>query len=243
MISTAFRTDITNAYKPVTRDEERELVALAKAGCNRSRNKLLNSQLPFIIKLANTYHVKNTRVSVCDLVSAGSIGFMEALDKYDATEGTRLYTYMYFPVKDAIRDTSVDSHAIRVPRNLSKSRKATEQEKAELGVERIEAVIIPVMDINTPIGDADGNTYNDILPDTTCEDDEHNEDQSELVGNLLLGLNDTDQEMMNALYGFNGNEASTMQELGDRIGLTKQTVSIRHKKAIKRLNLLANRTA
>ena len=79
------------ATKILSAQEELEYLKLAAAGDLAARNKLIVANIPFIIKCARSFPGYYQEIEG-DLITAGSLGLMRAIEKYDFTMGTRLLT-------------------------------------------------------------------------------------------------------------------------------------------------------
>jgi RNA polymerase sigma factor (sigma-70 family) len=234
--SKAFKSEVNHSYHTLSHEVEVELVLRAKGGCKASQTKLINSQLPQIIRIANGYVSMNTRMSIGDLISEGVIGLIGAIASFDPTRGYRLFTYAMRPIADAMRDASVDNQCIRVPRNLSKSRKATKKERLATGEDRVKGLIIPTTNMDMPINeDGTGLTIHEVVPDESITRDEEHSDMAEKVSVILSTLNDDERELMQEIYGVGDSDKSSMEDIGIRRGVTKQTISVRHKRILKKI--------
>lgn len=72
-------------------DEERELIVRAQSGDERARQRVIESQLPTVLRYA--LKIARYPVPVAELVSEGTIGVLEALDRFDVDRGLRFSTY------------------------------------------------------------------------------------------------------------------------------------------------------
>lgn len=78
----------------ISREEERELIKEAQQGNKLAKEKLVKAHQKWIIKMANEFRHRNTsRIDIMDLVQAGNIGLLRAIDAFDINENVRLLTY------------------------------------------------------------------------------------------------------------------------------------------------------
>jgi RNA polymerase sigma factor (sigma-70 family) len=89
------------AYELLDKSLEFELARKAKS-CSRSRDKLILHNLRMVLQIANQY--KDRGIHIDDLIQAGNLGLIRAIDKFDTSYQVRLYTYAVWWVKEAIRD-------------------------------------------------------------------------------------------------------------------------------------------
>jgi RNA polymerase sigma factor (sigma-70 family) len=126
-LTPTFNAEITRAYKPLTKEEEIEMILRAQNGDINARNAIVNSQLKKLIELARGYVSRNGNNDISQLMAIGISGYqgknglIEAIEQFDVTRGMRFITFAFQFMKNPMRDFSVDNRPIRVPRNLSKS--------------------------------------------------------------------------------------------------------------------------
>ena len=103
------------AYSILTKEQEMEIARLVEEGGNReSLNRLVESNLSFVVKIANEY--RNLGLAFEDLLNEGNIGLIEAARRYDHTKGTKFITYAIWWVRKSIlKALSEQSNLVRVP--------------------------------------------------------------------------------------------------------------------------------
>jgi RNA polymerase primary sigma factor len=110
-----FLKEITR-FKLLSPEEERDLAIKASNGDIQSRNKLIESNLRFVVSLAKQY--QNKGVELADLISAGTQGLIAAVDKFDPTRDNRFLTYAGWDIRDAlINEVIYHGKTVRVPFN------------------------------------------------------------------------------------------------------------------------------
>ena len=119
-------------------DEQIKLIIKAKAGDERAMNKLIESNLRFVLSIAKEYTY--TGVPLEDLISEGNLGLMRAVDKFDETRGFRFISYAVWWVKQAILQSAYENgNSVRLPVNrinaINKVVRATEALTKELSRE------------------------------------------------------------------------------------------------------------
>ena len=98
-------------FKAISRAEESSLAKSYKNGCRKSGEKIINSHLKFVVKIANLM-LKNDKSSILNLIQEGSIGLLEALDNFDLSKGFRFSTYSAFYVRNKIYRQVMKDHSI-----------------------------------------------------------------------------------------------------------------------------------
>lgn len=93
--------DIKN-YKPLSTDEERKLALEIKKGNKKALDKLVTSNLKFVVNIAKKY--KDSGVPFSDLISEGNIGLIRAAQKFDETKNVRFISYAVWWVKNSIQE-------------------------------------------------------------------------------------------------------------------------------------------
>ena len=101
-------------FPALTRERERALARSYKEGCKTSRDRLVESNLGFVVKVANEY--RNLGVLFEDLLNEGNLGLIEAAQRFDATKGTKFITYAIWWIRKSIlKALSERSTLVRVP--------------------------------------------------------------------------------------------------------------------------------
>ena len=115
-----FNEAVVNYYeslkkcKPVSREEERRLVKLAKQGDILAKNKILESNLRFVFNVAKNY--RGCGISINELISEGNMGLIKAVEKFDVTKGYKFSTYATWWIRQAITRSIADqARTIRIP--------------------------------------------------------------------------------------------------------------------------------
>lgn len=102
--------------KPVSSEKEVELVKLAANGDENARNELVTANLRFVVSVAKMYNTNPEDFS--DIVAAGNIGLIEAVEKFDTTRGFKFISFaVWYIRKEMINYLNDNSRMIRVPTN------------------------------------------------------------------------------------------------------------------------------
>lgn len=99
-----------NRHKLLSRDEELDLARKMREGDFKARQKLINSNLRFVVKMAHRY--SGYGVSILDLIQEGNIGLLKATRKFDPERGYRFVTYAVFWIKAQIHSLLLNSHSL-----------------------------------------------------------------------------------------------------------------------------------
>lgn len=237
-------------YPVLSKKEMDQLFQRYKQGDTTAREKLINHNQRLIIKEANKYKTND----YMDLIQVGNLGLIYAIDNYQPDKAG-LSTYMTICIRGYILKYFYnETEIIRRPQwqqeninrvidvenylRTKKGRKPTTEEIADFmnltpeGVEKIinKQRIIP---IDTPLR-TDGSTLLDIIPDD-AEDPKTPEKLKQAATTALELLNDEDREIMEYLYGLNGKEELSLEELGKMKNVSKQAIQQRRQRILNKL--------
>jgi len=240
-------------------EEEVALAKRIKRGDQRARDQMIKANLRLVVKIAHDY--EGYGVPLLDLISEGNIGLIKAVERYDPSKGAKLSTYSAWWIKQAIRRAlSNQSKTIRLPVHvvdkLAQMRRAearffdefgrepSDEELAEevgLATRRVKqyrrASLAP-SSLDAPLGDEDSNFVSDVVADERAETPyEQLEDRTEnyLVKQLMETLSQREKTILQLRFGLGDHEEQTLEELGDKFGLTRERIRQIQELALKKL--------
>ena len=242
----------------LTADEEVELAQQIRKGDRKALERLTKANLRFVVSVAKQY--QNKGLSLPDLINEGNLGLIKAAERYDETRGFKFISYAVWWIRQSILQAIAEqSRIVRLPLNQvgSVNRIARELNKFEQENERKPSVeemadridlpeekIAEAMKINTnhvsmdaPFADGEDNSLLDVLPNTDSPSTDNVLDQESLrteIGRVLDVLNDREQKVIKAFFGI-GMQEMTLEEIGDKYNLTRESVRQIKEKAIRRL--------
>lgn len=173
-------------------DEERELARLVSEGDESARNTLIEANLRLVVAMARRY--QGLGLPFPDLVQEGTVGLIQAVDRFDWRRGRRFSTYAAWWIRQAIRRALTnDSRTIRLPSRLVAKQLATRRAAAALearlgrtptaaeialatgfdvdAVALAERAPLAAASLNEPVGSDEGSAQLvDLLPDATAPD-------------------------------------------------------------------------
>jgi RNA polymerase primary sigma factor len=229
-------------------DEERELARRAASGDASARARLIESNLRLVASMARRY--QGLGLSFPDLVQEGTVGLIQAVDRFDWRRGRRFSTYAAWWIRQAIRRALTnDSRTIRLPSRLVTKQLATRRAAATLEaalgrtptVEELAAVTgfdpdaivlaeqapLASASLNEPVRSAEGNSeLLDIVPDAAAQDPEdvlEKTAQAEAVRDAVSHLGEREREIVMSHFGLDG-EPHTLEEIASEMHLAPERV-------------------
>ncbi|NLG73257.1 MAG: sigma-70 family RNA polymerase sigma factor [Chloroflexi bacterium] len=235
-----------------------ELRLLIEDGWN-AREHLIRANARLVISVAKKYIGRG--VPFLDLIQEGNIGLMRAAKKFDYHRGFKFSTYATWWIRQAVtRALAEQSRTIRLPvymgdqvnRMLREQhalqqrlgRKPTRTELAEaleVPVEKIDMMMEVVqqpLSLQTPIGEDEEETLGDFIPDDTGSDPEESAMDS-IVNQDLYRMLETlpprERLVLQLRFGLQDGEALTLNEVGRRMGITRERARQLEAQALQRL--------
>ena len=215
----------------ITVEEEVELAQRIKKGDRVALEKLTRANLRFVVSVAKQY--QNQGLSLPDLINEGNLGLIKAAEKFDETRGFKFISYAVWWIRQSILQALAEqSRIVRLPLNqvgsLNKISKAfskfeQENERRPSPEELADELDIPVDKISDTMK-VSGRHISVDAPFVEGED------------NSLLDvlINERESDIIKMFFGI-GCQEMTLEEIGDKFGLTRERVRQIKEKAIRRL--------
>ena len=242
----------------ITVEEEVELAQRIRKGDRKALERLTKANLRFVVSVAKQY--QNQGLSLPDLINEGNMGLIKAAEKFDETRGFKFISYAVWWIRQSILQAIAEqSRIVRLPLNqvgsvnkinriLNKFEQKNERrpsideiaEKTDLPEDKIEdAMKVPGkhISVDAPIVDGEENSLLDLLASTdtpTTDNELVLESLREEIAEALQTLNERERNVIEAFFGINQQEM-TLEEIGDKYGLTRERVRQIKEKAIRRL--------
>lgn len=239
-------------------EEEVELAQRIKKGDQTALEKLTRANLRFVVSVAKQY--QNQGLSLPDLINEGNLGLIKAAEKFDETRGFKFISYAVWWIRQSILQALAEqSRIVRLPLNqvgsLNKINKAFskfEQENerkpsAEELADQLELPADKVQDtlrvsgrhvsVDAPFSDGEENNLLDVLVNYDSPNADRtliNESLSREIERALGTLTERESDIVKLFFGI-GEQEMTLEEIGERFGLTRERVRQIKEKAIRRL--------
>ena len=242
----------------ITVEEEVELAQRIKKGDQEALEKLTKANLRFVVSVAKQY--QNQGLSLPDLINEGNLGLIKAAEKFDETRGFKFISYAVWWIRQSILQALAEqSRIVRLPLNqvgsLNKINKAfarfeQENERTPSPEELADVLDLPKekvsdtlrvsgrhVSVDAPFSDGEDNNLLDVLVNTDSPNADRgliNESLSTEVERALATLTDRERAIIRYFFGI-GCPEMTLEEIGEKFGLTRERVRQIKEKAIRRL--------
>ena len=249
----------------LTPDQEVELARRIHEGDRKALDRLVRSNLRFVVSVAKQY--QNQGMSLPDLINEGNLGLIKAAEKFDETRGFKFISYAVWWIRQSILQAmSEHSRIVRLPLNhvgaINKIHKAMatfeqENQRPASPEEIAEMLDIPVekvsesmrvsgrsVSVDTPFRDGEDGTMLDVMAnedDPGTDSGLNLESLSADIHRALAQLPEREREVLQALFGIGTRELS-LEEIGDKYGLTRERVRQIKEKALRHIKLEHSRT-
>jgi RNA polymerase primary sigma factor len=248
-----------SAYPLISREEEAELARRIRVGDQEALDKLVRSNLRFVVSVAKKY--QNQGVSLSDLINEGNLGLIRAAHKFDETKGIKFISYAVWWIRQAILQALAEqSRIVRVPLNRAGTlhrigrranallqelgREATHAEIAE-GMDITEEEVAKTMSISqvhlsldAPLSPGEDNRLLDYLADTinpTPDEQTFEKALTDAIVDSLASLKEREAKILRLYFGLDEKEPMTLEEIGTLLGITRERVRQIKEKALSRL--------
>jgi RNA polymerase primary sigma factor len=249
----------------LSREEEVELGTRAQAGDEEALEKLIVSNLRYVVSVARRY--LGYGLALADLINEGNMGLIQAAKRFDPTRGVKFITYAVWWIRQAITHALAQhGGVVALPvRQLEKLRKVHEgyrryvqQTGVEPSSDELAAELdLPANEVETilrvyrhlsldaPIADEGETSFLDTLRSESLPSAEEAYIQGTLsreIQDLLGQLPARDQQILRLRFGLD-DDAKTLEEIGEMLGLTRERVRQIEKRAKEQLRVKARMRA
>ena len=243
----AAATRMAEAGPRLTAAERRRLRSVVQAG-ERATTEFCQANLRLVVSIAKRYQASG--LPLLDLVQEGNLGLLHAVEKFDYAKGFKFSTYATWWIRQAItRGIANTGRTIRLPvhagdlvnrvqraQNGLESRLGRRPTAAELAdevaltparVAEVLAMSTEAVSISTPLSDEGEGELGDVMEDVTAIsplDQAMANSVPEELARLLAVLDEREREILRLRYGLDQGEPRTLEEVGERMHLTRERI-------------------
>ena len=247
-------------YPLISREEEIELAKKIKKGSKKSIEKLVESNLRFVVSIAKMY--QDYSVPIMDLINEGNIGLLTAAKKFDEKKGVRFISYAVWWIKQAILKTIAEqTRIVRLPlnqkqkiKNISKMREKLKQKGG--GIEPTEEEIAKALSLKTeevkraismakqdisldaPIKSTDNLYFFDVLSSKSYPSPEEiffRKNFKDEILRQLKKLTPREYKILILYFGLADERPHTLEEIGNNLNLSRERVRQLKEKALNKI--------
>ena len=245
-------------HQLLTAAQEVELAKRIERGDMQAKEHMIQSNLRLVVSIAKNY--RNQGLPFLDLIQEGTLGLIRAVEKFDWRRGFKFSTYATWWIRQAVARALADkARTIRMPvhivERLQKINRADRLLWTQLGREptleeiadeasltvqqvlEVRAAARASTSLDAPVGDGDDAVFGDFVAgdDPLPEEAVELNLRSEALRRALAALPQREREVVVMRYGLTGAEPQTLEEIGRRLGLTRERVRQIELESLRRL--------
>ncbi len=247
-------------------EEEVYFARLSLKGDEKARKRMIESNLRLVVKISRRY--LNRGLSLLDLIEEGNLGLIRAVEKFDPERGFRFSTYATWWIRQTIERAIMNqTRTIRLPIHVVKelnvylraARQLAQKLDHEPTAEDIANMLeCPVEDVQKMLklnekvssldatfgGEGNDKSLSEVVADDIHqgpEADRQDTDVLEGIESWLDELSEKQRDVITRRFGLRGHEASTLENVGAEIGLTRERVRQIQVEALRKLRLIMDK--
>ena len=234
-------------HELLTAAQEVELAKRIERGDIAAKQRMIQSNLRLVVSIAKNY--RNQGLPFLDLIQEGTLGLIRAVEKFDWRRGFKFSTYATWWIRQAVARALADkARTIRMPvhivERLQKLNRAERSLWTQLGREptiaevaeeaaitlqqalEVRAAARASASLDAPVGESDDAVLGDFVAGDEPLPEERVELQlrSQALHHALAALPEREREVVMLRYGIGGTEPRTLEEIGTRLGITRERV-------------------
>ena len=232
----------------LTAEDERELAGLIAQGDSDARERMIESNLRLVVKIAKRY--MNRGLPFLDLIEEGNMGLIKAVEKFRVSKGCRFSTYATWWIRQSIERSIVNqSRTIRLPVHVADDinklvkirrdllqRLKRDPEIEEIAeamgtdishVRRMMILVKKTYSIEHPIGEGEDYCLIDTIEDTKLVDPGSKIEDLDRFAHVLEWMDDlseNEREILSLRFGLEDKDPQTLDTIGQKFGVTRERI-------------------
>jgi len=245
-------------YKPLSKEQEYDLGVRIAKGDQDALNKLILSNLKFVVSIANRY--KNTGLPISDLINQGNLGLVEAAKRFDHTKDVKFISYAVWWIRQSIIQALAEqSGTVKLPikqagilykingaiekLNKQLNREPSSHELAEYlkmeesDIENVLRVSRNYLSLEAPIKDGEDRSFIDLLESGSAdiEEDIIAKTLKAALDDIVDELDERESSIISWRFGLDGEAPKTLEEIGEMMQISRERVRQLETRALAKL--------
>lgn len=246
-----------NRYRVLTDSEERELVVLVQQNEDGAVDKLITSNLRFVVSVARRYRGRG--LSYLELINEGNMGLLKAAKRFDLNMNVKFISYAVWWIRQSIQKALFEqAGTVRIPPNkialINKFKQAMDRNCGDFaetitmeGFAGHEAEIVEIMEklrgisLDAPVAGSNPDedsckTLQDVLGEDPEQDGEsERRELGNMLDSVLQNITHREERILRMYFGLNFSRQFTLEEIGKELKLTRERVRLIRDRSLRKL--------